>query len=189
MAKDAGMQYIVITSKHHDGFCLFPSEYTDYDVEDSTSFSRDILRELAEECRRQGIKICWYHSIMDWHHPDYLPRRGWEKLPDYASLQPYNSGIVDAIEVSLQERNENYAFRFSGFISVPRSGIYRFHLVSDDGSRLAIGDVIVVDNDGLHGAKEAWKRIALGPGLPSITVDFFKEAGEENWRCRIPSRE
>ena len=77
MAKEAGMKYIVITSKHHDGFCLFDSKLTDYDVMDATPFKRDIMKELAEECRRQGIKICWYHSIMDWHHPDYLPRRNW----------------------------------------------------------------------------------------------------------------
>jgi alpha-L-fucosidase len=77
-AKDAGMKYIVITSKHHDGFCLFDSNLTDYDVVDATPFKRDILKELADECHRQGIKICWYHSILDWHHPDYLPRRSWE---------------------------------------------------------------------------------------------------------------
>ena len=81
MAKKAGMKYIVITSKHHDGFCLFDSKLTDYDVMDATPFKRDILKELAEECRRQGLKMCWYHSIMDWHHPDYLPRRGWEDRP------------------------------------------------------------------------------------------------------------
>ncbi len=78
MARNAGMKYIVITSKHHDGFCLFDSEYTDFDIM-STPFKRDILKELSDECRQQGLEMCWYHSIMDWHHPDYLPRRGWEK--------------------------------------------------------------------------------------------------------------
>ena len=78
MAKDAGMKYIVITSKHHDGFCLFDSKYTDFDVM-STPFQRDIMKELADASHEAGIKICWYHSIMDWHHPDYLPRREWEK--------------------------------------------------------------------------------------------------------------
>ncbi len=77
-AKAAGVKYIVITSKHHDGFCLFDSKYTDFDVA-STPFHRDILKELADACHRQDIKICFYHSIMDWHHPDYLPRRDWEK--------------------------------------------------------------------------------------------------------------
>jgi alpha-L-fucosidase len=78
MAKAAGMKYIVITSKHHDGFCLFDSQYTDFDVA-STPFKRDILKELADACHKQGIRMCWYHSIMDWHHPDYIPRRDWEK--------------------------------------------------------------------------------------------------------------
>ncbi len=77
MAKDAGMKYIVITSKHHDGFCLFDSRYTDFDVM-STPFHRDILKELSQACKKEGIKLCFYYSIMDWHHPDYLPRRGWE---------------------------------------------------------------------------------------------------------------
>lgn len=78
IAKGAGCRYIVITSKHHDGFCLFDSKHTDYDVM-STPFRRDILKELSDACRREGIRMCWYHSIMDWHHPDYLPRRAWEK--------------------------------------------------------------------------------------------------------------
>lgn len=77
MAKYAGMKYIVITSKHHDGFALFDSKVSDFDVM-STPFKRDILKELAEACRKHGIKMCFYHSIMDWHHPDYLPRRTWE---------------------------------------------------------------------------------------------------------------
>jgi len=77
MAKDAGMKYIVITSKHHDGFGLFNSKQTSFDVM-STPFKRDILKELSVACKKEGITLCFYHSIMDWHHPDYLPRRSWE---------------------------------------------------------------------------------------------------------------
>lgn len=88
-AKAAGMKYIVITSKHHDGFNLFDSSQTDYDVM-STPFKRDIMKEIAEACRRNDVKICWYHSIMDWHHPDYTPRREWEKRPaDKADFDRY----------------------------------------------------------------------------------------------------
>ena len=68
LAKRAGIKYIVITSKHHDGFCLFDSKHTDYDVMGSPH-RRDLLKPLADACRRQGIEICWYHSILDWHHP------------------------------------------------------------------------------------------------------------------------
>ncbi|MFN0205824.1 MAG: alpha-L-fucosidase [Planctomycetota bacterium] len=77
LASDAGMKYVVITSKHHDGFCLYDSKYTDFDVM-STPFKRDIMKELGDAVRNAGMKMCFYHSIMDWHHPDYLPRRGWE---------------------------------------------------------------------------------------------------------------
>ena len=70
IARDAGMKYIVITSKHHDGFCLWDSKVTNYDIVDVTPFKRDILSELAKACRKQDIRFCFYHSIMDWHHPD-----------------------------------------------------------------------------------------------------------------------
>jgi alpha-L-fucosidase len=104
-AKDAGMKYIVITSKHHDGFCLFDSKKTDYDVMDATPFKRDIMRELADECRKQGIKMCWYHSIMDWYHPDYLPRRNWEtRSTEGADFGRY----VDYMKGQVKELLTNY---------------------------------------------------------------------------------
>lgn len=78
-AKNAGMKYIVITSKHHDGFDMFDSKVSDYTIVKATPFKRDPMKELSAECKRQGLKFCFYHSIMDWHHPDYLPRRPWEK--------------------------------------------------------------------------------------------------------------
>ncbi|MCJ7692971.1 MAG: alpha-L-fucosidase [Sedimentisphaerales bacterium] len=101
IAKEAGMKYIVITSKHHDGFCLWNSKLTDYDVIDATPFKRDILRELTRECEKQGIRMCFYHSIMDWHHPDYLPRRDWEKRSsegaDFSRYVSYMKGQVTEI--------------------------------------------------------------------------------------------
>jgi len=92
MASDAGMGYIVITSKHHDGFCLFDSEQTDFDIM-STPFKRDIMLELAEAAPKHDIRMSWYHSIMDWHHQDYLPRRGWEKerSAEGADMQRYRT--------------------------------------------------------------------------------------------------
>jgi alpha-L-fucosidase len=70
IAKNAGIKYIVITSKHHDGFCLWDSKVSDYTVTKATPFKRDILKELSDECKKQGIRFCTYHSIMDWHQPD-----------------------------------------------------------------------------------------------------------------------
>ena len=71
LAREAGQRYLVITAKHHDGFCLFESAVTDYDIVDATPFGRDPLKELAAECQRQGIRLCFYYSqTQDWHHPD-----------------------------------------------------------------------------------------------------------------------
>lgn len=69
IAKDAGMKYIVITSKHHDGFSLFDTNATDWDVVDATPWGKDLLKPLSDECRKQGLRFCTYYSIMDWHHP------------------------------------------------------------------------------------------------------------------------
>ncbi len=105
MAKDAGMKYIVITSKHHDGFCLFDSEYTEFDVM-STPFKRDIMKELSDACASEGINMSWYHSIMDWHHPDYLPRRNWEteRSADGAQIERY----IEYMKNQLAELTSNY---------------------------------------------------------------------------------
>ena len=74
LAKAAGMKYITITSKHHDGFAMFDSKVSDYDIADRTPYKKDVLKMLADECHKQGIKLFFYHSQLDWHHPDYYPR-------------------------------------------------------------------------------------------------------------------
>ncbi|MDF1513488.1 MAG: alpha-L-fucosidase [Anaerolineae bacterium] len=71
LAKAAGQRYLVITSKHHDGFCLFKSQVGDYNIVDATPFGRDVIAELAEACAEADIKLCFYYSqTQDWHHPD-----------------------------------------------------------------------------------------------------------------------
>lgn len=74
MAKNAGMKYITITSKHHDGFAMWDSKVSDYNIVKKTPYGKDVLKQLADECRKQGIKLFFYHSQLDWHHPDYFPR-------------------------------------------------------------------------------------------------------------------
>jgi len=70
MAKEAGMKYVVLTAKHHEGFCLFDSRYTDY-KSTSTPFGKDIIKEYVEAFRAEGLKVGFYYSLIDWHHPDY----------------------------------------------------------------------------------------------------------------------
>jgi len=91
IAKEAGIKYIVITSKHHDGFCLWDSKVTSYDIMDAAPFKRDILKELSDACKAQGVKLCFYHSIMDWHQPDAESKKDYTHQhstnPDWAKYR------------------------------------------------------------------------------------------------------
>lgn len=71
--KDAGAKYITITSRHHDGFSMFDSKVTDYDIMDASPFKRDILKELSEACAKEGLKLNFYYSHLDWGRNDYYP--------------------------------------------------------------------------------------------------------------------
>ena len=73
LGQDAGMKYITITSKHHDGFAMFDSKVSDWDIVDRTPYKKDVLKSLAEATRRHGLKLFFYYSQLDWHHPDYHP--------------------------------------------------------------------------------------------------------------------
>lgn len=71
LAKDAGAEYFVVTSKHHEGFCMFKTEYNDFNVVDGTPFKRDVIKELAEACKRHDMKLGLYYSQdLDWHEPN-----------------------------------------------------------------------------------------------------------------------
>jgi alpha-L-fucosidase len=81
-AKAAGMKYAVLTTKHHEGFCLFDSKYTDYKAT-NTAAKRDLVKEFVEAFRAEGIRVGFYYSLIDWHHPDFT-------VDGYHALQPAN---------------------------------------------------------------------------------------------------
>lgn len=108
MAKDAGMKYITITSKHHDGFAMFDSKVSDYTIVKRTPYGKDVLRMLADECHKQGIKLFFYHSQLDWHHPDYFPRGftggSWTGREEKGDMNKY----LDYMDAQLSELLTNY---------------------------------------------------------------------------------
>jgi len=69
-ARAAGMKYLTITARHHDGFCLWPTKFTDYNIM-ATPFKKDVVGALSKACKKYGIKFCMYYSVLDWHQPDY----------------------------------------------------------------------------------------------------------------------
>ena len=117
LAKDAGMEYIVITSKHHEGFCLFKSNYDNFNVVDGTPFGRDIIGELAEACKKHGMKLGLYYSQeLDWNEPDgggYNIDRtpcAWTNSWDYPddSKKNYDNCLRTKIFTQVREILTNY---------------------------------------------------------------------------------
>ncbi len=107
-AKSAGMKYITITSKHHDGFAMFDSRVSDWDIIDRSPYGKDVLKMLKEECDKQGIKLFFYHSQLDWHHPDYFPRgntgQGYTGRPESGNWNEY----IEYMNAQLTELLTNY---------------------------------------------------------------------------------
>lgn len=107
LVKAAGMKYITITSKHHDGFAMYDSKVSDWDIVDRTPYRKDVLKLLADECRRQGIKLFFYYSQLDWHHPDYYPRGRTGRDTGRAERGHWPS-YLDYMDAQLSELLTNY---------------------------------------------------------------------------------
>jgi len=107
LAKAAGMKYITITSKHHDGFAMWGTKQNHWNIVDATPYKKDVLKMLADECHRQGIKLFFYHSQLDWHNPDYYPRGNTGKTagrPESGNFDRY----LDFMDSQLRELLTGY---------------------------------------------------------------------------------
>ncbi len=99
LAKAAGMKYITVTTKHHDGFAMWDTKQSDWSIVARSPYARDVIKQLADECHKQGLKIFFYYSQLDWHNDDYYPRGttgnstgrpdsgDWNKYLDYMNGQ------------------------------------------------------------------------------------------------------
>ena len=107
LAKEAGMKYICFTSRHHDGFSMFNTEASDYNVVDATPFKRDVVKELSEACREEGLKLFLYYSHIDWHRPDYYP---WGRTGRQTGREPTGTweDYLQFMDTQLTELLTNY---------------------------------------------------------------------------------
>lgn len=116
LAKDNGMKYIVFTTKHHDGFCMFDTQTTDYDIVDFTPYGKDIVKQLADACHRHGLKLGFYYSLPDWHYPHGIPRLEPDTTTNcteyvnqvYSPLEIITPELEDYIVAQLTELLTNY---------------------------------------------------------------------------------
>ncbi len=107
IAKTAGMKYITVTSKHHDGFSMFETQQSDWNIVNRTPYKKDILKMLADECHKQDIKLFFYYSHLDWYHDDYYPRGytgQFSKRPENGDWNKY----LDFVNAQLSELLTNY---------------------------------------------------------------------------------
>lgn len=152
-AKELGFKYIVVTSKHHAGFCMFDSAYTDHDIVDATPFKRDPLKELADACARHGMLLGFYYSVWDLKHPDYAGDIG---SPNYSRYHQY---MLDQTEELLTKYGPAVTLWLDGEWSnswtVERAMDYRDHI------RALRPDIMLVDRvgqrrvgDGDYGSSE-----------------------------------
>jgi len=189
IAKDAGMKYIVFTTKHHDGFSKWDSKLTDWDVMDAAPFKRDIVGELAKACKEAGIELGFYYSIADWYHPEYdatySNRKGFHFNPNpEADITKY----MDFMYGQIKELCENYQpklFWFDGSAGFRNENRKRLlgqqEMVDLLNSYGAISNSRLGDDDSL----EYVNYLSMGDNMtPSsnIGVDFESaQTMNDNW--------
>jgi len=169
MARAAGMKYAVLTSKHHEGFCMFDSKFTDYKCT-NTPAGRDLVKEYAEAFRAEGLKVGFYYSLIDWHHPDFTidrihPRRNdpeAEKLNEGRDMKRYAQYMRDQVTELLT----NY-----GKIDILW---FDFSYPAPDGGRWPVGK-----------GRDDWeseKLIALARSInPGIIIDNRSDIEQDLW--------
>jgi len=104
----------------------------------------------------------------------------WELLPDFNSLKQIDGGDISNFSIEPRKSSNEFGFEYSGFIKMPKDGVYTFYTASDDGSQLYIGKKMIVDNNGQHAIIEKEGKIALAEGYHPIRVTFFEKAGGED---------
>ncbi len=129
-------------------------------------------------CWRVGVVVAILMAGTATAYVNYEYYEGtWEALPNFDSLTPKHTGLASNFNISPRDREDNFGFRFRAKINISLEGEYIFYTVSDDGSQLFINDVLVVNNDGLHGLEQRSGQVHLGQGQHAIEVTYFEKGG------------
>ena len=107
LAESVGMRYICITTKHHDGFCLWDTKHTAYNTM-NTPYAKDPIRMLADACHKRNFPLCLYYSIADWHHPNYPNQGRHHELPPQPQDQPDLLKYIEFLKAQVRELCTNY---------------------------------------------------------------------------------
>lgn len=119
----------------------------------------------------KGLNFCYFHG-------------SWTKLPDFINEKPVATGIINNFDINTRQQDDYFAFQFQGFIYIEQGGEYQFFLKSDDGARLLIDGIEIIDNDNIHSVIEVKGNAQLGKGLHAIEVRYFEREGREELEVR-----
>jgi hypothetical protein len=139
---------------------------TDNHLATRTVTKMDLLDAIPEGTLATGLQCRYYEGE-------------WRRLPDFDTIPAVNSFTAETVAIPETARDEDYGLVFQGFVRVPADGVYAFSINSDDGSRLAVADTLLVDNDGLHGDFEKTGLIGLKAGYHPLSVYMFQCKGGE----------
>lgn len=144
--KAAGAKYICITSRHHDGFSMFGTKQSPYNIVDATPFKRDILKELADECHRQGVKLHFYYSLLDWARDDYFPLGRTGKgvgRTAHGEWKTYHRFMLDQLTELLTNYGEIGAIWFDGKWDQPDDFDWHLREIYDHIHRIQPGCLVI----------------------------------------------
>ncbi len=121
LAQEAGMEYICFTTKHHDGFCMWDTKQTDFNIM-NTPYKKDIVGMLAEACRKRDFPLCLYYSVADWHQPNYPNQGRTHEIPHQPQDSPHMEKYVEYLKAQIKELCSNYGEIFGIWwdMNVPR---------------------------------------------------------------------
>ncbi|MEA1878987.1 MAG: alpha-L-fucosidase [Bacteroidota bacterium] len=174
IAKEAGMKYFVITSKHHDGFSIFDSEYTEYDIM-NTPIKRDLMKELQLACEDQGVMFGTYYSVLDWYHPDYTTRYRYDPRPvEGSDMDIYKQFLFDQVGELISKYNANILW-FDGEWEkswTHEMGMELYQYCRDQNDELLINNRVDKGRAGKHGMTKG-NEYAGDFGTPEQKVGSF----------------
>ncbi len=176
--KDAGMKYVVITSKHHDGFGLWDSKVSDYDVVDFAPYGKDILKALSKACKEQGIKFGLYYSIIDWHHSEAqaLNAPNYNDWEDLKANPKFPSYLENYMKPQLKELIENYDPEIIWFDGewIPdfthEQGLELYQYVRSLKPSIIINNRVDKGRSGMQGMNKGDKKYAGDFGTPEQEI-------------------
>ncbi len=174
VAKEAGMKYFVITSKHHDGFSIWPSKYTDYDIE-NTPFKRDVLKEMQLACEKQGVMFGTYHSILDWKHPDYTTRYRDPRPVEGSDMKKYKEFLFNQVKELIVDYNTNILW-FDGQWEASwthQDGMELYKYIRDLRDDILINNRVDKGFKGMAGMTDSIAKYAGDYGTPEQQIGGF----------------